>query len=193
MKSAILLVIAFMLVGINAHAVATKGPIENPKVLLETNLGNIEVELFLDKAPITVKNFLKYADSGLYNGTIFHRVIDSFMIQGGGFDTKLQQKKTFAPIQNEADNGLKNSAGTIAMARTSEVNSATNQFFINVSDNAFLDHKSKNPQGYGYAVFGIVKKGMSVVNQIKKTRTKKVGMYENMPDQEIKIIKVKRI
>lgn len=143
----------------------------HPQVALETDHGTIVVELFEDKAPATVKNFLDYVDAGFYNGTVFHRVINGFMIQGGGFDASLDQKKTRAPIRNEADNGLKNKAGTLAMARTSDPNSATAQFFINLVDNASLDHRGKSPQGWGYAVFARVVDGMDVVKRIAEVKT----------------------
>ena len=154
----------------------------NPRVLLKTNMGEITLELFPDKAPLTVKNFLHYVNSGHYNGTIFHRVINGFMIQGGGFGKDMKKKgQTLAPIKNEAGNGLKNDRGTIAMARTSVVDSATDQFFINVADNHFLNHKNNSPQGYGYAVFGRVIKGMEVVDKIKAVKTTTVGYYRDVP------------
>jgi len=140
-------------------------------VRLDTSLGPITLELADDKAPKTVENFLAYAREGFYNGTIFHRVIDGFMIQGGGFTTDFQQKPTRAPIKNEADNGLKNQRGTIAMARTSDPQSATAQFFINVKDNPALDYTSATPQGWGYAVFGQVIGGMETVDKIRQTPT----------------------
>ena len=141
------------------------------QVRLDTSLGPITLELADDKAPKTVENFLVYAREGFYNGTIFHRVIDGFMIQGGGFTTDFQQKPTRAPVRNEADNGLKNLRGTIAMARTSDPQSATAQFFINVKDNPALDYRSPDPQGWGYAVFGQVIGGMEVVDEIRQTPT----------------------
>lgn len=141
------------------------------QIQLNTSVGPITLELADDKAPRTVDNFLTYAREGFYNGTIFHRVIDGFMIQGGGFTAGFQQKPTRAPVPNEADNGLKNLRGTIAMARTSDPNSATAQFFINVKDNAALDYKSSTPQGWGYAVFGKVIDGMEVVDKIRQVPT----------------------
>lgn len=144
----------------------------NPHVILETNLGTMEVELYADKAPISTKNFLAYADEGYYTGTIFHRIIPTFMIQGGGFSKTMQKKPTKAPIKNEADNGVSNARGTLAMARTGVVDSATAQFFINVVDNARLDHRSKDARGYGYAVFGKVVSGMDVVDKIRNVITK---------------------
>jgi cyclophilin family peptidyl-prolyl cis-trans isomerase len=143
----------------------------NPTVEMKTSQGSITLELYPEKAPKTVENFLKYAKGGFYKGTIFHRVIDNFMIQGGGFDTNLREKDTFPPIQNEANNGLKNETYTIAMARTMNPHSASAQFFINVKDNAFLDHSAPTPRGWGYAVFGKVVKGQDVVMKIAKVRT----------------------
>ena len=160
------------------------------KVLMKTSMGDITLELNDKKAPITTKNFLSYVNSGFYNGTIFHRVIDNFMIQGGGFDDNLKKKDTKAPIKNEADNGLSNDVGTIAMARTGVVDSATAQFFINVKDNKFLNHTGKDPRSYGYAVFGKVTKGMSVVNRIKKTQTKSNGPFQNLPMKNVVITKM---
>ena len=151
------------------------------KVALNTNQGRIVLTLDAAKAPKTVANFVEYVKSGHYSGTIFHRVIDNFMIQGGGFDTKMQQKDTRAPIQNEADNGLKNDLGTIAMARTNDPHSASAQFFINVSNNSFLNHTAKNPQGWGYAVFGKVSEGMDVVNKIKGVATGSAGFHQDVP------------
>ena len=146
---------------------------------MQTNLGTIKLELFAQEAPLSVKNFLDYATSGFYDGTVFHRVIPNFMIQGGGFTADMKQKKTNAPIKNEADNGLKNLRGTIAMARTMIVDSATAQFFINVKDNGFLDHSDKTMKGYGYAVFGKVIEGMDVVDKIAAVRT---GVLRGFPD-----------
>ena len=152
---------------------------KNPVVLMQTNLGTIKLELFAKEAPLSVKNFLDYTASGFYDGTVFHRVISNFMIQGGGFTADMQQKKTNAPIKNEADNGLKNLRGTIAMARTMIVDSATAQFFINVKDNGFLNHSDKTMKGYGYAVFGKVIEGMDVVDKIAAVRT---GVLRGFPD-----------
>lgn len=162
----------------------------NPIVLIKTNKGDIKVELFQKEAPNSVKNFLQYVKDGHYNNTIFHRVIDGFMIQGGGFTKDFKQKPTKAPIKNEADNGLKNTRGTLAMARTSVVDSATNQFFINVADNSFLDFRSKTPSGYGYAVFGKVIEGMDVVDKIKGAKTGSNGMYQDVPKDTIEILEV---
>lgn len=159
------------------------------KVKMETSQGDIILELYTDKAPKTVENFLKYVESGFYSNTIFHRVIDGFMIQGGGFDMNYQRKQTNPPIINEADNGLPNKVGSIAMARTMEPHSATSQFFINVKDNDFLNYTSKTPRGWGYAVFGQVVSGMDTVNKIRQLRTGGGGPFvENVP-QTMVIIK----
>lgn len=155
-----------------------------PKVDLRTNMGDIVLELYPDKAPKTVENFLKYVKDGHYNGTIFHRVIDGFMIQGGGYDKKLQERPVRAPIQNEAKNGLKNASYTIAMARTGEPHSATSQFFINVADNEALDYPSRD--GWGYCVFGKVISGTEVVDKIKQVKTSEQGMmFQNLPDKAV--------
>lgn len=151
--------------------------ITQKRVKLETSEGNIVLELDITRAPLSVLNFLNYVRSGHYDGTIFHRVIKNFMIQGGGFSPDMQRKKTNAPILNEADNGLKNLRGTIAMARTNDPHSATTQFFINVVDNSFLDHKGKTPRGWGYTVFGHVIKGMNVVDKIRDQRTGPSGPF----------------
>ena len=161
-----------------------------PTVVLETNMGSIEIELNAEKAPLTVKNFLQYVDQKFYDGLIFHRVIDGFMIQGGGFDPKMIQKKTNEPIKNEASNGLKNEKGTIAMARTADPHSGTSQFFINVSDNTSLDYPS--PDGYGYAVFGKVVSGMHVVNRIKTVKTANLFNHQNVPMDTVLIKSIKK-
>jgi len=161
-------------------------------VVMKTNRGEIHIELNGDKAPITVKNFLDYVDKKYYDGTIFHRVIGNFMIQGGGFTKDLTQKKTESPIKNEADNGLVNTNGTVAMARTSVVDSATSQFFINLKDNTFLNHRDKTPRGYGYTVFGRVIKGMPVVNQIKMAKVMAKGQFQNLPTDSIVIESIRR-
>ena len=161
------------------------------RAVIETNLGNIELSLDEQKAPKTVANFVNYANKGFYNGTIFHRVIDGFMIQGGGFTPDMLQKSTDAPIANEAANGLKNTVGTIAMARTAAPHSATSQFFINVADNTPLNYTAPTPQGYGYAVYGKVSKGMDVVNKIAKTRTGYKMGHGDVPVQTIEIKKVR--
>ena len=157
---------------------------------IDTNMGKIQLSLDEQKAPKTVANFVGYAQKGFYNGTIFHRVIDSFMIQGGGFTRDMQQKPTEKAIVNEADNGLKNAVGTIAMARTASPNSATSQFFINLADNDFLNQKSSRPQDAGYAVFGKVTGGMDVVKRIGKAATGDYSFYQNVPTQAIVINKV---
>lgn len=150
-------------------------------VILHTNMGDIKLELDKAKAPVTVENFVQYVKDGHYNGTIFHRVIGNFMIQGGGFDQDMNQKSTRDPIKNEANNGLKNETGTIAMARTQDPHSASAQFFINVADNSFLNFTGENRQGWGYAVFGKVVEGMDVVNAIKNVKTTTKGYHENVP------------
>ena len=160
---------------------------ENPVVLLETTSGDILVELYPDKAPETVANFLKYVDDGFYNNTIFHRVIPGFMIQGGGLTARMQQKDTSAPIKNEADNGLKNDRGTIAMARTMDPHSATAQFFINLVDNDFLNFQAPSGNGWVYCVFGRVTEGMDVVDKIAKVKTTTVGMYQDVPSDLVVI------
>ena len=156
-------------------------------VALNTNKGRIVLELDGVKAPKTTANFLSYVKSGHYNGTIFHRVIENFMIQGGGFDARMDQKSTNAPIANEADNGLKNEVGTIAMARTNDPHSASAQFFINVKNNDFLNHSSKTPQGWGYAVFGKVTEGLDVVEAIKKVPTGRTGGHQDVPTTPVVI------
>ena len=157
---------------------------------VETSLGTIELELDKAKAPVSVSNFVAYAKSGHYDGTVFHRVIDGFMIQGGGFTADMVQKETLPPIKNEAANGLKNARGTIAMARTMVVDSATCQFFINLKDNGFLDHRAPNPQLFGYAVFGHVTKGMEVVDKIAKVKTGSRGYFQDVPVEPVTIKKV---
>ncbi|MGM8225745.1 peptidylprolyl isomerase [Cellvibrio sp. ARAG 10.3] len=159
-------------------------------ITLHTNHGDIVIELDFDKAPKTAANFKQYAEEGFYNGTIFHRVIDGFMVQGGGMTEDMEQKKTRAPIENEADNGLKNVVGSLAMARTNDPHSATAQFFINVKDNSFLNHSSKSAQGWGYCVFGKVTEGMDVVNKIKGVKTGNKGFHQDVPVEPIVIEKV---
>ncbi|MEE4296631.1 MAG: peptidylprolyl isomerase [Wenzhouxiangella sp.] len=164
---------------------------EYPTVILHTNFGAITVELFEDKAPKSVANFVEYARDGHYDGTLFHRVISNFMIQGGGFDTSFQQKSTREPIENEADNGLGNERGTLAMARTNDPHSATSQFFINVTDNDFLNHRSKaNGQTWGYAVFGRVIDGMDVVDAIRAVDTGRRGMHQDVPVEDVIIERI---
>lgn len=162
----------------------------NPKIVIKTNMGEIEAELFEDKAPVTVKNFLEYVKKGHYKETIFHRVINNFMIQGGGFYKDLKEKSTGAPIKNEAGNGLKNEVGTLAMARTSDVDSATAQFFINIADNRFLDLRDNSGAGFGYAVFGKVTSGMPVVNKIKAVKTGIRGPLEDVPLEAVVILDI---
>ena len=166
----------------------------NPIVEMETSKGSMRVELLLDKAPQTVGNFLQYVDDGFYDGTIFHRVIKDFMVQGGGFTEQMDQKPNRPPIQNEADNGLSNARGTLAMARTSDPDSATAQFFINVTDrNTFLDHQSKTSQGWGYCVFGKVIEGLDVVDQMRSVETCTRGGHQDVPADPIVINTVKRV
>lgn len=164
-----------------------------PIVEFDTTHGAIVIELDAQKAPVTVANFLDYVESGHYDGTVFHRVIDGFMIQGGGMDSKMNEKRTGTPIKNEADNGLKNDVGTIAMARTSDPHSAAAQFFINVKNNDFLNYTSPTPQGWGYAVFGKVTNGMDVVNQIKGVATGRYGHHADVPTTPVVINSAKVI
>ena len=165
----------------------------NPKVLLQTSQGDITIELNQEKAPLCSENFLSYVKDGAYDGTIFHRVIDGFMIQGGGFNEDMSQRSSNAPIKNEADNGLKNEVGTLAMARTNEPHSASNQFFINVGDNDFLNHSSPTAQGWGYAVFGKVTDGMDIVNKIKGCKTAIKNGHEDVPVEAITIESASKI
>ena len=166
---------------------------DEPVVLFETSAGNFEITLNPEKAPITVKNFLSLVDQKHYNGTIFHRVIKNFMIQGGGLNLSMQKVGGVMPIQNEADNGLKNQKGTIAMARTGEPHSASDQFFINTKDNTMLDHSGKNMRGWGYAVFGKVTKGMDVVMKIEGSSTSSRGDRGDVPVKTIEILKIERV
>lgn len=154
-------------------------------IILQTNYGDISIELNHQQAPATAANFEQYVRDGFYDGTLFHRVINGFMVQGGGFDTNFEQKPTGAPIVNEADNGLKNTVGSLAMARTQDPNSATAQFFINVADNDFLNHTGKNMQGWGYCVFGRVVDGMEVVERIKAVPTTRRGMHADVPVEDV--------
>ena len=176
-------IVTFFMAGVDMAAAG------NPKVEMETSKGKFVIELYPEKAPDTVKNFLNYVDTKFYDGTIFHRVIPKFMIQGGGFTADMKRKSAGAPIKNEADNGLKNERGTIAMARTNDPHSATAQFFINTVNNDFLNHKSKTTQGWGYVVFGKVVKGMDVVDAISSVKTVMRGMYRDVPDEVIEIRK----
>lgn len=165
---------------------------DNPLVLMETAMGEVVIELFEDKAPETVKNFLAYVDEEFYDGTIFHRVIPTFMVQGGGMTGMMKEKETRDSIQNEANNGLANERGTLAMARTMEPHSATAQFFVNVEDNDFLNFKSETPEGWGYCVFGKVTDGMEVVDKIRKVRTKSVGYHDDVPVEAVYINSIRR-
>ena len=164
----------------------------NPVVVMKTTAGTVTIELDVDKAPKTVENFLAYVDAGFYDNTLFHRVIKGFMIQGGGFTKGMKQKETRPPIENEADNGLKNDRGTIAMARTSFPHSATSQFFINLVDNAFLNHSDKTTRGWGYCVFGHVTSGMDVVDAIAKVPTGTRFGYSDVPLEDVTILSIKR-
>ena len=163
---------------------------ESPNVVLATSHGDVTIELFADRAPTTVENFLAYVDAGFYDGTVFHRVIPDFMIQGGGFGPEMGQKPTRAPIKNEADNGVKNLRGTLAMARTSDIHSATAQFFINLRDNAFLDHGKRD---FGYAVFGQVVDGMDAVDAIAGVQTGKRGPHADVPVEPVLIQSARRV
>ncbi len=158
---------------------------QNPQVIIETSMGNITIELFKEKAPITVKNFLNYVKDGFYDGLIFHRVIKDFMIQGGGMSESLEQKKPKFAIKNEATNGLQNKRGTLAMARTAVVDSATSQFFINTVDNAFLDHQGKQPDRFGYCVFGQVVEGMEAVDAIRVVKTGHKNGHSDVPVEPV--------
>lgn len=164
----------------------------NPQVLIETPKGDILVELFEKQAPKSVANFLQYVDDGFYDGLIFHRVIENFMIQGGGMDMLMKEKQTKEPVENEADNGLKNERGTLAMARTMDPHSASSQFFINTVDNAFLDHTAKTPDGWGYCVFGKVVDGMEAVDALRKVKTGTNGYHQDVPVDPISMISVTR-
>ena len=175
----------FLVMSLSLHTYA-----KTVKVEILTNLGAIEAELYPDKAPKTVANFLSYVDKKFYDGLIFHRVIKGFMIQGGGFDKNFEKKSTSSPIKNEANNGLKNDVGTLAMARTSAINSAASQFFINVKDNDFLNYQS--PSQFGYAVFGKVVKGMPVVKKIEMTKTTTQKGYQDVPEETVVIKSIKR-
>lgn len=165
----------------------------NPQVLLKTSKGDITIELFQDKAPVSAKNFLSYVDEKFYDGTIFHRVIKGFMVQGGGMTADMREKSAKPPIKNEAANGLKNKRGTLAMARTPEIDSATCQFFINLVDNAFLDHQEGDPDKFGYAVFGKVVAGMDVVDAIAAAPTGSKGMHRDVPRETVTIVSATRV
>ncbi|NOT85446.1 MAG: peptidyl-prolyl cis-trans isomerase [Methylococcaceae bacterium] len=184
-----------MLLLISTTSLATGKKMSDTKnrVKLSTNLGTITVQVNSEKAPVSAKNFLTYVKEGFYNGTIFHRVIPGFMAQGGGFDIKFTQKAVHAPIKNEADNGLKNKRGTLAMARTGDPQSATAQFFINYADNAFLDYTAPNSQGWGYAVFAEVVEGMDIVDAMAKQPTGNKGGHQDVPQTDIVIEKAEVI
>lgn len=186
--------IIYLIVLICSLIISTSAYSANPQVVIKTNLGEITLELYPEKAPKTVQNFLQYVEDGFYTNTIFHRVIQNFMIQGGGFDTAMKQKATRAPVDNEANNGLKNEIGTIAMARTSDPHSATAQFFINVADNKFLNFTAPSQNGYGYTVFGRVTDGLGVVNKIAATATGSGGPFpSDVPRDTIIIEAIKKL
>ena len=184
------LIIPVLVFALCIPSVVLGGLSDNPQVIMETSKGTIVLELFPDEAPETVKNFLRYVRWGHYDGTIFHRVIPDFMIQGGGFTKDMERKTTEMPVQNEASNGLKNDRGTVAMARTPDPHSATDQFFINTKGNSFLNHKNTTTEGWGYAVFGKVVKGMDVVDAISGVKTAKKGMMSDVPVEPVTIIKM---
>ncbi len=166
---------------------------ETPNVVIQTSAGEIELELDAERAPATVANFLRYVDAGHYDGTLFHRVIDGFMVQGGGYDGAFEKKKTFDPVKNEGDNGVKNLRGSVAMARTNDPHSATAQFFVNLADNAFLDHTKKDDRGWGYTVFGRVVRGMDVVDVIKALKTGSRGPFaKDAPLEDVLIASARR-
>ena len=177
--------LATLMIALSMNAFAA-----NPKIVIKTNKGDIEAELFEDKAPKTVKNFLSYVEKGHYKDTIFHRVINDFMIQGGGFDKNMNEKAAPTKVENEASADLKNDTGTLAMARTNDPQSASAQFFINVKDNAFLNHTAKTDAGYGYAVFGKVTSGMPIVNKIKSVATGRKGMFDDVPTDPVVILDI---
>jgi peptidyl-prolyl cis-trans isomerase A (cyclophilin A) len=162
-------------------------------VRFSTSLGDFEIELFPKEAPITVENFLRYVDDGFFDGLIFHRVVPGFVIQGGGLTPEYRQKTNREPIANEAHNGLKNVRGSLSMARTNDINSATSQFFVNLKDNEFLDHKSKSPSQYGYAVFGRVTKGMDVIDKIAAVSTGRKKGYDDAPLEDVVIVSARRV
>ena len=192
MKSSFVYALALLPLLAAFAAPAETGVATNPSVVVKTSMGSFTIELWPDKAPETVKNFLKYVDDGFYAGTIFHRVIDGFMIQGGGLNKEMEKKATRAPIPNEAGNKLKNLVGTVAMARTGEPNSATAQFFVNVKDNAFLDYRDSSREGIGYCVFGKVVEGMDVVEKIKAVPTGSKNGMPNVPNTPVVIESVTR-
>ena len=185
------IILSLMLLLISTLSFATEKTMTDTqtKVKLTTSAGEIIIQLNSDKAPISSANFLTYVNEGFYNGTIFHRIIPGFMAQGGGFDVSFKQKSVHDPIKNEADNGLINNRGTLAMARTNDPNSATAQFFINVNDNDFLNHTAHNAQGWGYAVFGKVTDGLDVVDTIRKVKTGNAGFHQDVPAEDVVIEK----
>ncbi|MGM0541470.1 MAG: peptidylprolyl isomerase [Pseudomonadota bacterium] len=192
--------IGLLYLALSSSAFAQSEPVSAPKtaaiapqVLIETSEGSFVIELYPDKAPKTVKNFLRYVNEEFYDNTIFHRVIPNFMVQGGGFTADMQKKQTHAQIQNEADNGLRNRIGTVAMARTNDPHSATAQFFVNVAQNTFLDFREKHGRGWGYTVFGKVTKGMKTVNQIRNERTGFKNGFKDVPLKTVTIIKARQI
>jgi peptidyl-prolyl cis-trans isomerase B (cyclophilin B) len=187
------LILIFFLTTTLSFATENKMSEAQTKVKLSTTLGDITIQLNTEKAPLSVKNFLTYVKEGFYDGTIFHRVIPDFMAQGGGMDINFKEKKNHSPIKNEADNGLKNKRGTLAMARTSSPDSATSQFFINYKDSSFLDHTSPTPQGWGYAVFGEVIEGMDIVDAMAKQATGSRGGHQDVPKENIIINKAEVI
>lgn len=178
---------------VDEAAADKEAPADNPRVIIETSMGSITLELFSGKAPVTVKSFLSYVDKEYYDGTIFHRIMSGFMIQGGGFEPGMKKKQTDPPIKNEAGNGLSNERGTVAMARTDIVDSATSQFFINHADNSKLDHKDETVTGFGYCVFGKVVEGMDIVDKIADVPTKTTGSFKNVPVDDVVIKSVKRV
>ncbi len=182
-----------VVLGLSLATSATDKPAPNPKVVLDTSRGRIVLELYLQQAPETVINFLSYVDAEFYDGTIFHRVIANFMIQGGGFTADMQRKPGKGPIKNEADKGLNNDRGTIAMARTGDPHSATAQFFINSVNNDFLNHRNKTQQGWGYAAFGRVIEGMDVVDAISAVKTTRQGVYRDVPVEPVVIRSAARL
>ncbi len=185
--------VVLILAALSMLPITTTANETNPMIKLTTSMGEITIEMYPNEAPATVQNFLNYVESGFFDGLIFHRVIEGFMIQGGGFAPDMQQKKSGEPIQNEADNGLKNETGTLAMARTGDPHSATAQFFINLENNDFLNHTGKNPQGWGYAVFGKVTEGLDVVDKIGSVSTYTAGAYSDVPVEPVIIENVQVI
>ena len=190
MRLLLISIFTLLTLGSIAHAEDKKNMSANQLVKLETTLGDIIIEVDAEKAPVSAKNFLDYVNSNFYDGSIFHRVIPGFMAQGGGFDKDMKQQTSGSPIKNEADNGLKNVRGTLAMARTSDPDSASSQFFINLKDNSFLDFKSKTPQGWGYAVFGRVTEGMEIVDKMAEQPTGSNGGHQDVPNTPIIMNKV---